>query len=230
MTDNAPSHIPVLLDEVLTGLNARHGATLIDGTLGAGGHSAAWLDASGPDGRILGFDRDPAAIEVARARLADYGDSATLVHASYERMGEIARRKGFSTVDAVLLDLGYSSLQIDDPARGFSFRHDAPLDMRYDISRGQTAADLVNYLGQTELADLIFEMGEDRYARRIARAIVERRPIRSTGQLAEIIGWGHAAQHGEDPPGDAYLPGAAHCRQRRVGRIGTDAFPDGRSA
>jgi 16S rRNA (cytosine1402-N4)-methyltransferase len=187
MRDHPTAHIPVLLDEVLSGLNARPGATLIDGTLGAGGHSAAWLDASAPDGRVLGFDRDPAAIEAAQARLAPYGERAVLIHASYEQMGQIALRQDFPAADAVLLDLGYSSLQIDDPARGFSFRHDAPLDMRYDTTRGQTAADLVNHLDQTELADLIYELGEDRYARRIARAIVDRRPIRTTGLLVEII-------------------------------------------
>jgi 16S rRNA (cytosine1402-N4)-methyltransferase len=179
-------HVPVLLGEVLAGLAPRPGAALIDGTVGAGGHSAAWLDAA-PGGRVLGFDRDPAAIEQARSALACYGERVVLIRASYASMGSLAPAQGFDATDAVLLDLGYSSAQIDDPARGFSFRHDAPLDMRYDPAQPITAADLVNGLDEAALADVIFRYGEDRHARRIARAIRAARPVESTLALAEIV-------------------------------------------
>jgi 16S rRNA (cytosine1402-N4)-methyltransferase len=180
-------HIPVLLDAVLAGLAPQPGAALLDGTLGAGGHSAAWLRATAPDGRVLGFDRDAAALAVAQQTLAPFGARVTLVHASYADMGRIAPERGFAPVDALLLDLGYSSLQIDDPARGFSFRLDGPLDMRFDADQPTSAADLVNRLPERQLADLIYEYGEERHSRRIARAIAAARPIETTGALAEIV-------------------------------------------
>lgn len=183
----APEHIPVLLETVIDGLNPQPGARLIDGTLGAGGHAAAWLAATAPDGRVLGFDRDPGALALAGEHLADAGERATLVHASYERMGEDAAVQGFEPADAILLDLGFSSLQIDDPTRGFAFRLDGPLDMRFDSRQPTTAADLVNGLPVDELADLIYAYGEERHSRRIARAIVEARPIEGTAALAEIV-------------------------------------------
>lgn len=182
-----PEHIPVLRDEVIAALNPQPGASLIDGTLGAGGHSLAWLEATAPDGRVLGFDRDAAALAVAQGRLARFGDRAQVVHASFDEMARIAPEQGFALVDAVLLDLGFSSLQIDDPARGFAFQLDGPLDMRYDDRQPTTAADLVNGLAERELAGLLFRFGEERHARRIARAIVAARPIESTRQLAETV-------------------------------------------
>jgi len=172
---------------VLAGLSLRPGARAIDGTLGLGGHTGAILEAAGPDGRLLGFDRDRGALEAARTRLARFGDRLALHHGSYADMAEVAPGLGFSAVDGVLLDLGLSSLQLDDPARGFAFRLDGPLDMRFDTTRGQTAADLVNSLPERELADLIFEYGEERYSRRIARAIVAARPIETTSALAELV-------------------------------------------
>lgn len=181
------AHIPVLLEAVIEALRPHPTARLIDGTVGAGGHSAAWLEASAPTGRVLGLDRDAAAVEAARARLAPFGERAVVVHASYAQLGEIAPPLGFAEVDAVLLDLGFSSLQVEDATRGFSFRQDGPLDMRYDRRQSLTAADLVNGLDERELANLIARYGEDRYARRIARAIVAARPIRSTLALAEVI-------------------------------------------
>lgn|SRR5574341_96572 len=187
MSATHPPHIPVLLTAVLDGLAVRPGGLYIDGTLGAGGHAESILRASGPDGRLLGLDRDPAALEIAQARLADFGGRLAAVHASYEQMGQIASAQGFNAVDGILLDLGYSSLQIDDPARGFSFRADGPLDMRFDTSAGQTAADLVNTLSESELADLIWRYGEDHHSRRIARAIVRARPLTTTAALAEVI-------------------------------------------
>jgi len=185
--DDHAEHIAVLRDEVIEGLQPRPGSLLIDGTLGAGGHSAAWLDATAPDGRVLAFDLDPVAIGIARERLAGYGDRVEIVHGSYERMGEVAPERGFGAVDGVLLDLGFSSMQIDDPERWFAFRFDAPLDMRFDPTQPLTAASLVNGLSESELADLIYEYGEERYSRRVARAIVQARPIRQTGELAQII-------------------------------------------
>ncbi|MBN1123048.1 MAG: 16S rRNA (cytosine(1402)-N(4))-methyltransferase RsmH [Anaerolineae bacterium] len=183
---NEPTHQPVLLAEVLDALAPRPGASLIDGTVGAGGHAAAWLDATA-DGRLLGFDRDAGAVELTRRRLSDYGDRVTLVQGSYAEMGRRAPALGFAPVDAILLDLGFSSIQIDDPERGFSFRYDGPLDMRYDRRQSTSAADLINGLREDQLADLIYQYGEERHSRRIARAIVQSRPIESTSQLADII-------------------------------------------
>lgn len=185
--DDHADHIAVLPAEVIQGLEPRPGGLLIDGTLGAGGHTAAWLEATAPAGRVLAFDLDLVAIEIARERLARYGARVEIVHASYEQMGEIAPARGFGSVDGVLLDLGFSSMQIDDPERGFAFRFDAPLDMRFDQSQVLTAASLVNELPEDELADLIYEYGEERYSRRVARAIVQARPVQQTGELAEIV-------------------------------------------
>jgi 16S rRNA (cytosine1402-N4)-methyltransferase len=182
-----PIHVPVLLDAVLRGLNPRPGALLIDGTLGGGGHSRAWLEATAPDGRILGFDLDAAAIPIAQARLARFGERAHIVHASFAEVGQISPPLGFEQVDALLLDLGFSSMQIENPARGFSFERDGPLDMRFDTSRGETAADLVNTLPEGDLADLIYRYGEERHSRRIARAILSARPIHTTAALAQIV-------------------------------------------
>lgn len=180
-------HVPVLLSAVLEGLRPRSGMSFIDATLGAGGHAAALLEASAPDGRLLGFDRDAAALEVARRRLARFGDRVRVVHASYAQIGRLAPAHGFEAVDGILFDLGLSSLQLDDPARGFSFRFDAPLDMRFDPRHGITAAELVNELPEERLAALLREYGEERHARRIARAIVAARPVRTTGRLAEVV-------------------------------------------
>ncbi len=194
----AAGHIPVLLAEVLDALAPRPGGLYLDGTLGAGGHTAALLEASAPDGRVLGLDRDPAALAAARARLAPFGDRLVTVHASYAEMGSLAPAHGFGAVDGILLDLGFSSLQIDDPARGFSFRHDGPLDMRFDTRGGLTAAQIVNTWPEDEIAGILFEYGEERHSRRIARAIVAARPIETTARLAEVV---RAAVRGAMPGG-----------------------------
>lgn len=185
--DDTFGHTSVLLHDSIDGLALRPGALIIDGTLGSGGHSEAILEATAPDGRVLGFDRDEVALDAARARLSRFGDRLVAIHASYAEMGNVAPLKSFEMVDGILLDLGYSSLQIDDPARGFSFRADGPLDMRYDDRQPDTAASLVNRLPEEKLADLIYQYGEERYSRRIARAIAAARPIHSTRQLAEIV-------------------------------------------
>lgn len=186
MTTNETPHIPVLLNEVLDALRPGPGMTFIDGTLGAGGHTAALLSAH-PSIRVLAFDRDPAAIETARVRLGSLAERATLIHGSYAGMVQQAPAHGFEAVDGILLDLGFSSMQIDDSARGFAFRFDGPLDMRYDPTVPLTAAQIVNRWPEEEIANLIYHYGEDRHSRRIARGIIAARPIETTTQLAEVV-------------------------------------------
>jgi len=179
------SHLPVLYQEVLNGLQPCPGGKYIDGTLGAGGHAAGILERSAPDGRLLGMDRDPAALDVARVALATFGERAATVRDSYTRMDEAAR--GFAPVDGILLDLGLSSLQLNDPARGFAFQTDGPLDMRFDPGAEVAAAQIVNTWPLDELADIIYRYGEERHSRRIAQAIGAARPLQTTGQLAAVI-------------------------------------------
>lgn len=183
-------HIPVLLAPILAHLipPERDRSTLraLDGTVGAGGHSAALLDAG--VGSLLGLDLDPAALALAGERLARFGDRVRLVHASYADMAQASAAQGWDAVDLILLDLGVSSMQLDTPERGFAFRHDAPLDMRFDpTSPRMTAADLVNTLAADALADILFRYGEERESRRIARAIIAARPISTTRELAAAV-------------------------------------------
>jgi 16S rRNA (cytosine1402-N4)-methyltransferase len=181
------THIPVLYQEVLELLQPQPGGVFIDGTLGAGGHTAGILEETAPDGRVLGFDKDPEAIEFAGERLATFGSRITLINKSYTEMPNVAPGLGFDQVDGILLDLGLSSRQLDDGSRGFSFRYEAPLDMRFDQTKGETAADLVNNLTEAELADIFWRYGEEKRSRKMARIIVENRPITTTSQLAELI-------------------------------------------
>ena len=183
------SHTPVLLAECLEGLAVRPGGRYIDGTLGGGGHSEAILQRSAPDGKVLGLDADPAAIRRVGERLgAEIAQGRLLVvHTAFERMAAVAEQHAFAPVDGILLDLGLSSFQLETPERGFAFAHDGPLDMRFDPTRGESAADLLNRRDADEIADLIYLYGEERMSRRIARAIVENRPIASTGQLAALV-------------------------------------------
>jgi 16S rRNA (cytosine1402-N4)-methyltransferase len=181
-------HIPVLFQAVLDGLQARSGGRYIDATVGGGGHAAGILAASSPDGRLLGLDRDPAALEVARVQLASCAGQAVLVHSSFSRLAEIARIHRFVPADGVLFDLGLSSLQLADPTRGFAFMADGPLDMRFDPTQGGlTAAALVNHRSLEELAALVYRYGEERHARRIAEAIVAARPLHTTKELAATV-------------------------------------------
>ncbi len=180
-------HIPVLLNEVLELLQPRSGGQYIDGTLGAGGHTAGILQASAPDGRVLVFDRDPDAILFARRRLQKYGDRVAYVNASYAMMDKLAPSHNFTSISGVLMDLGLSSRQLTDASRGFSFLREGPLDMRFDPSLGETAADIVNNLNEDELAAIFGQYGEVRHSRRIARLIVSNRPIDTTSELAELI-------------------------------------------
>ena len=180
-------HVPVLLGEVLELLAVRPGGLWVDGTVGLGGHAAAFLRASGPDGRLVGMDRDSETLERARAELVQFGDRVRLETGDFREMPE---RLGGERADGILLDLGISSVQLDDPTRGFSFQADGPLDMRMDRREGETAADVVNEMPERELADLIYAYGEERASRGIARAIVrarERAEVRTTAELADIV-------------------------------------------
>ena len=180
-------HKPVLLAETIRFLQPRTGGIYIDATVGAGGHAAAILEASTPEGSLYGFDRDESALEVAKRNLINFGERVRLFHANFEQLERAAELYQIPLPDGILLDLGISSLQLEQPERGFSFQVDAPLDMRMDPTSGQTAADLVNNLPVDELAHLIYQYGEERRSRRIASAMVAARPITRTGQLAQIV-------------------------------------------
>ncbi|HEU5349484.1 MAG TPA: 16S rRNA (cytosine(1402)-N(4))-methyltransferase RsmH [Ktedonobacterales bacterium] len=184
-------HTPVMPDEVLSALQPHAGGRYLDGTLGGAGHTRLLLDASAPDGRVLAIDADPLALERARTLLPEAiaGGRLLLRHGNFAQMGELAAAD-FAPVDGILLDLGLSSDQLADRERGFSFTHDAPLDMRFDTSRGVSAADLVNTLSEDELADVIWRYGEERRSRAIARRIGEtrqRQPITRTSELARLV-------------------------------------------
>jgi len=191
VASSPPLHRPVLTAETLQALAPRRGRLLLDGTVGTGGHAAAWLEASAPDGRVIALDRDASALAAARERLAAYGARARFEHADYRDAADLLDTLGIATIDAALIDLGLGTHQIDDPERGFAFRFDGPLDMRFDRDTpGPTAADLVNHLPEPELARVLYEYGEERASRRLARVIVEtrrRHPIRTTAELAEIV-------------------------------------------
>lgn len=183
------SHTPVMLAEILEGLQIGAGARIIDGTLGGGGHTAAFLAQSAPAGKVLGIDADPAAIRRNEARFAAElaAGRLTLVQGNFGEIHRLATTHGFPAVNAILLDLGVSSFQLETPERGFSFSHDGPLDMRFDPHRGMSAADVVNTWPERELADLIYQYGEERESRRIARYLVQHRPYTTTGQLAAAV-------------------------------------------
>lgn len=183
-------HRPVLPDEVISLLAPRPGETYLDGTVGGGGHARLLLEASAPDGRLIGLDRDPQALAHAATVLAPFGDRVVLRHRNFSEAREILTELGLEAVDGILLDLGVSSFQLDAAERGFSFRQDAPLDMRMDPTTGRTAAEVVNEEEAEELTRIFREFGEERWAGRIARRIVQarrERPIATTGQLAELV-------------------------------------------
>ncbi len=180
-------HQPVLYDEIIHALAPHSEGRYVDCTVGAGGHASGILKTSAPGGYLLGLDRDLQILEYARARLAQFAGRFELVHGSFTWLAEQVRERGWLSVDGLLIDLGVSSLQLDRPDRGFSFRSDGPLDMRFDQSAPITAEELVNGLGETELADLIYRYGDERKSRSIARAIARERPVRTTHQLADIV-------------------------------------------
>lgn len=191
-------HVPVLLNEVLDALTPKGGGKYLDGTLGAGGHAEAILKASAPDGKVLGLDGDAHALSIARETLRPFGARAILVRANFSQLKTVALEFDWIPADGVLLDLGLASMQLADPARGFSFLSDT-LDMRMDDRTALTAAGIVNEWGEAELADLIYEYGEERLSRKIARVICERRPFHSAHELADAIQ--HAVgRHGKIHP------------------------------
>ena len=187
--DQAYGHKPVLLDECLDALAIKPDGIYLDGTLGRAGHSLEIVKRL-TTGRLIGVDRDETAIEAAKERLADYADRVTLVHSNFDRVGDILAELGVDGVDGMLFDLGVSSPQLDDAERGFSYMHDAPLDMRMDRTAALSAREVVNEWSYEELRRILFEYGEERYAPVIAKHIVQKReeaPIETTLQLAEII-------------------------------------------
>jgi 16S rRNA (cytosine1402-N4)-methyltransferase len=181
-------HEPVMVAEVLAILSPERGGTFVDCTVGLGGHARALLAAGAT--RLIGIDRDPEAVRRARAALAEFGTRVDVCHGDYRQLDEALNARAIDRVDGVLVDLGVSSMQFDAPGRGFSFQRDEPLDMRMDTSSGPTAAELLGDVDEKALADVIYEYGEERLSRRIARAVVAARasaPIATTGQLREIV-------------------------------------------
>jgi 16S rRNA (cytosine1402-N4)-methyltransferase len=191
MTKQSERHVPVLLKDAIEFLNVRAGSTIADCTLGLAGHASEIARRLGPNGRLIGFDRDPEALVLARARLdqvcEELGSQAPQVTLIGEAFSSIPMHVEPSSLDGILADFGVSSMQLDDAHRGFSFMADGPLDMRQDTRSGPTAAQVVNEASERELADLIYEYGDERRSRRIARAIVRGRPIVTTGQLSRIV-------------------------------------------
>ncbi|HZT08980.1 MAG TPA: 16S rRNA (cytosine(1402)-N(4))-methyltransferase RsmH [Chloroflexota bacterium] len=183
-------HLPVLLEESIALLDPRPNADFIDCTSGAGGHSTALLDRTGPRGRLLALDADPAAVEQVRVRLRGYGDRARVVQSNFRDLAAVAEREGFAAVDGIVMDLGMSSRQIEQSGRGFSFRRDEQLDMRYDPSQTRTAADVLASASRDEIAGALRDFGEEPHSLRIANAIVAaraREPLRTTQQLASLV-------------------------------------------
>jgi 16S rRNA (cytosine1402-N4)-methyltransferase len=183
-----PHHEPVMVGETMALLDPSRGGLFVDCTVGLGGHARALLEAGAA--RVIGFDRDTEALAVARAALASWSAQVELVHADYRDLAAVLDARGIAGVNGVLADLGVSSLQLDADSRGFSFRRDEPLDMRMDRTQGPSAADLLDDVGEEDLANVIYQYGEERFSRRIARAIVAARrtaPIAATGQLADIV-------------------------------------------
>ena len=201
-------HVPVLSREVLTWLVKKPGGTYLDCTVGQGGHATLVLEQSGPDGVLIGIDRDPDAIAAARESLARFAPRMRLVQGNFSALKQHLQSVGVSEVDGVIFDLGVSSAQLDRPERGLSFLSDGPLDMRIDQRGGRTAADLIAQLPERELADLIYQYGEERYSRRIARAVVAARkvhPLRTTYDLVSVI---------SSSVPSAYRHGRIHCATR----------------
>ncbi len=184
---SASAHIPVMTGKVTEALNIQHGGRYIDCTVGAGGHAAAILEQSSPGGQLLGIDADPEAAEAARQKLAGYGNSVLIVNDSFFNLEAICLKNDFTPVHGILFDLGLSSMQLEEGGRGFSFQHEAPLDMRFSPDQKLTAADIINKYSEAELARIIREYGEESFSQRIARNIISRRPINTTLELAKVV-------------------------------------------
>jgi 16S rRNA (cytosine1402-N4)-methyltransferase len=187
-SNNEPiHHLPVLYHHIIHALRPKSPGRFVDATVGAGGHASGILEASRPDGRLLGFDLDPQALALADQRLAFYRGRYHLVQASYITLLEQLARLNWEHVDGIVIDLGVSSMQLDTPQRGFSFREEGPLDMRFNPDQPRTAADLVNTMPEEALADILWKYGEEPQSRRIARAIRQSRPLNTTTELASVI-------------------------------------------
>ena len=196
-------HIPVLLEETIDLLQPRPGSVFVDATVNGGGHSSAILQRTAPDGRLLALDADPDAVDYAHARFADLGERVRVRHANFRNLQQVATRNGFESVDGILLDLGFSSRQIESPGRGLSFQREEALDMRFDRSQGLSAAALVSSAPAEEIERLLRDYGEEPRARRVARAIAvarERHPIETTTQLAEVVERALGGRHGRTHP------------------------------
>jgi len=187
LTMSAPSHTPVMLEETMEALAVQAGGRYIDCTIGGGGHAAAILEHSSPGGQLLGIDTDPRAIKLAKERLASFIGATLLVNQNFANLSSICAKNNFHPVHGILFDLGLSSAQLNGDGRGFSFRHDAPLDMRLNPQQQLTAADIVNSSSEAELANLLKTYGEETHSRQIARYIINRRPIKTTFELAEVV-------------------------------------------
>ena len=211
----APQHEPVMLPEIVEALAVRPGGRYVDATLGLGGHSSAIIEAAQPGGRLLGIDRDPEAVRIAGERLSIYGDAVVIARGEFAEIAPICDAHGFRPVDGILFDLGVSSMQLDTPGRGFSFMRDEPLDMRMDPEGGMTAADIVNTYDEGRLAALIWEYGEERHSRRIARAIIARRPLRTTAALANLVE-GVARRASGGRPGERIHPATRTFQALRI--------------
>ncbi len=180
-------HRPVLYQETIQYLTAKNAKRFLDCTAGAGGHSEGLLRESSPDSELIALDLDPTAIALSQERLKPFGNRAKVIKASYLEAPQVLQAQGWDGADSILMDLGVSSMQFDQAERGFSFRFDAPLDMRFDPHKGQSAANLVNSLSESDLAQIIWEYGEEKFSRRIARAIVQARPLYTTFELADLV-------------------------------------------
>ena len=235
----SPNHVPVLLKEAIDFLAVQRGGTYIDATVGLGGHSYEIAKRLGAPGHLIGLDKDPAALEVAKSKLV-VGPRSSVVSATLDlpttddrrpdwptitllnrSFAEIAKGQRLASVDGILADIGVSSLQLDDAARGFSFQADGPLDMRMDPRGERTAEQVVNHLDERQLADVIYEFGEERRSRRIARAICRSRPIRSTAHLADVISAAARPMNSEQRrihPATRDLSGSSNLRKPRTGR------------
>jgi len=195
-----PTHIPVLLRETIEALAVQPGGRYIDCTLGGGGHAAAILDHSSPGGQLLGIDADPEAIKISEARLQAYSSSTLLINENFVNLQAICIKYDFLPVHGILFDLGLSSLQLNSNGRGFSFQHEAPLDMRLSPNQEVTAADIINTSSETELAHLIKTYGEESHSHKIARRIMQERPIKTTLQLARTLEQAIGSRRGKIHP------------------------------
>jgi 16S rRNA (cytosine1402-N4)-methyltransferase len=181
------THTPVLLDQVTRFLEPKAGGRFIDATLGAGGHTRMLLEQTAPDGRVLAIDQDESALEKAIGELESFGSRLVTAHSNFKNIASVAEQHGFIGVDGILADIGISSMMVDDPSRGFSFMREGPLDMRMDRNQELTAAEVVNSFGEKEIADILYNYGEERRSRAIARSIVRSRPLRLTTDLARAV-------------------------------------------